>query len=48
MSPAVNPNRFSSVNKSAAAFTKHCTDLYGKDCSPQDKGDFITYLLTVK
>lgn len=48
MAPSVNPQRFSNVNKSAAAFSKHCRDLYGKDCSPQDKGDFITYLLTVK
>jgi cytochrome c peroxidase len=48
MAPSVNPQRFSSVNKSAAAFSKHCRDLYGKDCSAQDKGDFITYLLTIK
>lgn len=48
MAPAVNSQRFSSVNKSAAAFSKHCRDLYGKDCSAQDKGDFITYLLTIK
>lgn len=48
MAPAVNTKRFSSVQKSAAAFTKHCKDLYAKDCSAQDKGDFITYLLSVK
>lgn len=48
MAPSVNPQRFSDLNKSAMGFTKHCRDLYGKDCSPQDKGDFITYLLTVK
>ncbi|HEX5364769.1 MAG TPA: DUF1924 domain-containing protein [Gallionella sp.] len=48
MAPAVNPQRFSNIQKSAAGFSKHCQDLYGKDCSPQDKGDFITYLLTIK
>lgn len=48
MAPSVNPKRFSNIQKSAAGFTKHCKDLYGKDCSAQDKGDFITYLLSVK
>ena len=48
MAPSANPQRFSSVNKAAQGFTKHCKDLYGKDCSAQDKGDFVTYLLTVK
>ena len=48
MAPSVNPERFSDINKTAKGFTKHCRDLYGKDCSPQDKGDFITYLLTIK
>jgi hypothetical protein len=48
MSPVVNPKRFSEVQKSEKGFTKHCKDLYGKDCSAQDKGNFITYVLTTK
>lgn len=48
MAPSVNPKRFSDVNKSAKKFTEHCTQLYGKDCSAKDKGNFITYLLSVK
>jgi cytochrome c peroxidase len=48
LAPSANPDRFSDRGKAEKNFSKHCRDLYGKDCSPQDKGDFVTYLLTVK
>lgn len=48
MSPAVNPKRFAVLNESEKGFAKHCKDLYGKDCSAKDKGNFIAYLLTFK
>lgn len=48
MAPSANPKRFSEINESAKGFTKHCKQVYGKDCSAQDKGNFITYLLTFK
>ena len=48
MSPNTNPKRFSNVNESAKGFTKHCKQVYGKDCSAKDKGNFITYVLTTK
>lgn len=48
MSPVTNPKRFADINKSEKGFTKHCKDLYSKDCSAQDKGNFIAYVLTAK
>ena len=48
LAPSANSNRFSDINKSEQNFSKHCNDLYGRNCTPQEKGDFITYLLTVK
>lgn len=48
LAPSANPARFSDRNKAEKGFSKHCNDLYGKDCTAQEKGDFITYLLTVK
>lgn len=48
LAPAANPSRFSSISKSEKNFSKHCIDLYGRNCTPQEKGDFVTYLLTVK
>lgn len=48
LAPSANPDRFSDVNKTERNFSKHCKDLYKKNCSAQEKGDYITYLLTVK
>lgn len=48
LAPSANPERFSDRGKSEKAFTKHCRDLYKKDCAPQDKADYVTYLLSVK
>ncbi|EKD98694.1 MAG: hypothetical protein ACD_23C00307G0001 [uncultured bacterium] len=48
MAISVIPERFSDVKKVEKNFAKHCKDLYKKDCSAQDKGDFLTYLLSVK
>ncbi len=48
MAPAVNPKRFADLNESAKGFTKHCKQVYGKDCSAKDKGNFIAYVLTFK
>lgn len=42
-----NPEAFSSVAKAEKGFAKHCRDLYGNDCEPQDKGNFLTYLLSL-
>jgi len=48
MAISANPDRFSDVKKVEKNFAKHCKELYKKDCSALDKGNFLTYLLTVK
>lgn len=48
MAISANPDRFSDTKKVEKNFSKHCQELYKKDCSAQDKGDFLTYLLSVK
>lgn len=48
LSPVVNPKRFSDLQKVETKFKKHCNDIIGRDCSPQEKGDYITYLMTVE
>jgi len=45
---SANPDRFSDQGKVEKNFSKHCRDLYGHDCSAQDKGDYLTYLLSVQ
>lgn len=48
MAISANPDRFSDQTKVEKNFMKHCKDLYGHDCSAQDKGDYLTYLLSVE
>jgi mono/diheme cytochrome c family protein len=46
LSPVVNANRFSDYDKVEGKFTKHCNDILGADCTPAQKANYITYLLT--
>lgn len=48
LAPSANASRFSNLDKVEENFTKHCIDVRGKDCTAQEKADYITYLLTVK
>jgi hypothetical protein len=48
MAPAVNPNRFTDTAKVEKWFKRNCGDVLDRPCSAQEKGDFITYLLSVK
>lgn len=48
LSPVVNPKRFANLDKVEANFTKHCNDIIERDCTAQEKGNYIAYLLTVK
>jgi hypothetical protein len=48
LSPVVNASRFKDLQKVETKFKKHCNDIIGRDCTPQEKGDYITYLLTVQ
>ncbi|MDP3183491.1 MAG: DUF1924 domain-containing protein [Desulfobaccales bacterium] len=48
LSPAVNAKRFSSVKNVEKKFTEHCNEVVGSDCTPQEKGNYISYLLTEK
>ena len=48
LAPSANPDRFTNADKADQAIAKHCKDMYRKDCSPQQKGDFLTFLISVK
>lgn len=48
LSPAVNAKRFSSLARVEKRFSKHCNEVVGSDCTPQEKASYITYLLTEK
>jgi hypothetical protein len=46
LSPVINPKRFNSIKNVEIKFTKHCNEVLGNDCTLQEKGDYIAYLLT--
>jgi len=48
LAPAVNPERFTDVDKVESNFTKHCMDLHERDCRAYEKANFIAYLMSVK
>jgi len=48
LSPAVNPKRFSNLKKTEETFDKHCNDILERNCTSQEKGDYIVYILSIK
>lgn len=48
LSPTVNPKRFKSMADVERKFSKHCNEVVGSDCTAQEKGNYIAYLLTEK
>lgn len=43
-----NPKRFTDLAKSEKWFRRNCKDVLSRECSAQEKGDVITYLLSIK
>jgi hypothetical protein len=48
MAPSVNPKRFSDAANVEKWFKRNCNDALGRACTTQEKGDFMTYVLSVK
>jgi hypothetical protein len=48
LAPAANSERFTDSAKVDKWFKRNCNDVLDRACTPQEKGDVITYLLTVK
>lgn len=48
LAPVVSPERFTSVVKVESNFSKHCQEIYSRDCDPTEKGHFLTYFMSIK
>jgi len=44
MAPSVNPKRLTDAAKIEKWFTRNCRWTLGRQCTPQEKGDFLAYL----
>ena len=47
IAPSANPERFTDMKKVEKWFKRNCNDVLDRVCTPQEKGDFLTYLLTI-
>lgn len=48
LAPAANAGRFTRPAKVEKWFRRNCNDVLGRACTPAEKGDVLTYLLSVK
>jgi hypothetical protein len=48
LAPAANPERFTDAAKVEKWFRRNCHDVLQRECTPQEKGDFIAWLSQVK
>jgi hypothetical protein len=45
LAPAANPERFTSLSQAEKWFRRNCNDVLGRQCTVQEKGDVLAYLL---
>ena len=48
LAPAFNPDRFADAAKTEKWFRRNCNDVMGRECSPAEKADVISWLRTLK
>lgn len=44
MAPAVNPQRLTDIKKIEKWFLRNCKGTWGRECTAQEKGDFLLYI----
>lgn len=47
MAPSVNPKRLTDRKKVEKWLLRNCKWTWGRECTPQEKGDFLAYLSTL-
>jgi len=48
LAPAANAERFTDMTKVEKWFKRNCNDVLERICTPQEKGDVLAYVLSVK
>jgi len=48
LAPVANPERFADAARAEKWFRRNCGDVLGRECTPQEKGDVLAWLLTLK
>jgi Domain of unknown function (DUF1924) len=45
MAVSQNPRRYTDKNEVEKWFRRNCREVFGRECTPQEKGDFITFMI---
>ena len=48
LAPAANPARFADAARAEKWFKRNCNDVFGRECTAQEKGDVLAYLVSLK
>ena len=48
MAPVITPSRFTDAKKVEKWFRRNCDDVFKRECTAQEKGDFVTFLSSLK
>jgi len=48
LAPAANPQRFTDVAQVEKWFKRNCGDVLKRECTAQEKGDILAWLVTLK
>jgi hypothetical protein len=48
LTPAANPARLTDTAKAEKWFKRNCNDVLGRECTVQEKGDVVVWLLALK
>lgn len=46
LAPSANPQRFVDAKKVEKWFRRNCNDVFARECTAQEKGDFISWIVT--
>jgi mono/diheme cytochrome c family protein len=48
LAPAFNAERFTDAAKTEKWFRRNCNDVVGRECTPAEKADVLSWLMTLK
>lgn len=48
LAPVANPERFTDLKKVEKWFRRNCDDVFARECTAQEKGDFISWITGLK
>lgn len=48
LAPSVTPARFTDAKKVEKWFRRNCNDVFRRECSAQEKGDFVSWISNLK